>query len=153
MSVSMKLGGDRVHGHPSVAVLVCDVGDQAHQAGLRARVGRRRHRAPFLPAEDPTATTRPYLVPPSSERIEAAPSCEGSAATLLMFGVLGLAAVALVACGEDDDDDVGEANAAFCDDLAAYGTAVADLAALDPATATKSDYDSAADDVRTTART
>ena len=67
-----------------------------------------------------------------------------------MFGVLGLAAAALVACGDDDDDDVGEANAAFCDDLAAYGTAVADLAALDPATATKSDYDSAADDVRST---
>ena len=63
-----------------------------------------------------------------------------------MFGVLGLAAAALVACG--DDDDVGEANAAFCDDLASYGTAVADLAALDPATATKSDYESAADDVR-----
>ena len=69
---------------------------------------------------------------------------------LLMFGVLGLAAAALVACGDDDDDDVGEANAAFCDDLAEYGTAVADLAALDPATATKSDYDSAADDVRST---
>ena len=68
---------------------------------------------------------------------------------LLMFGVLGLAAAALVACG-DDDDDVGEANAAFCDDLATYGTAVADLAALDPATATKSDYDSAADEVRST---
>ena len=72
---------------------------------------------------------------------------------LLMFGVLGLAAAALVACGDDDDDDVGEANAAFCDDLAAYGTAVADLAALDPATATKSDYDSAADDVRKRAGT
>ena len=69
---------------------------------------------------------------------------------LLMFGVLGLAAAALVACGDDDDDDVGEANSAFCDDLAEYGTAVADLAALDPATATKSDYDSAADDVRST---
>ena len=67
-----------------------------------------------------------------------------------MFGVLGLAAAALVACGDDDDDDVGEANSAFCDDLAEYGTAVADLAALDPATATKSDYDSAADDVRST---
>ena len=69
---------------------------------------------------------------------------------LLMFGVLGLAAATLVACGDDDDDDVGEANAAFCDDLATYGTAVADLAALDPATATKSDYDSAADEVRST---
>ena len=69
---------------------------------------------------------------------------------LLMLGALGLAAATLVACGDDDDDDVGEANAAFCDDLATYGTAVADLAALDPATATKSDYDSAADEVRST---
>jgi hypothetical protein len=70
----------------------------------------------------------------------------------LTFAALGLAAATtLLACGDDDDDgDVAEANAAFCDDLAAYGNAVGDLAALDPASATKSDYDSAADDVRST---
>jgi hypothetical protein len=60
---------------------------------------------------------------------------------------------ALMACGDDDDDDaseVSEANTEFCDDLSAYGAAVADLAALDPATASKDDYDSAADEVRST---
>ncbi len=68
-----------------------------------------------------------------------------------MCGALGLAAgAALVGCGDDDDSDVSEANAAFCDDLTAYGNAVADLARLDPASATKSDYDSAADEVRST---
>ena len=68
-----------------------------------------------------------------------------------MCGVLGLAAgAALVGCGDDDDSDVSEANAAFCDDLTAYGNAVADLARLDPASATKSDYDSAADEVGST---
>ena len=59
------------------------------------------------------------------------------------FGIgLGLlSVVALTACGDDDDDesDVAEANAAFCEDLTAYGTAVGDLAALDPATATPDD--------------
>lgn len=71
----------------------------------------------------------------------------------LVFGIgLGLlSVVAVTACGDDDDEsDVAEANAAFCDDLAAYGTAVGDLAALDPATATKDDYESAADEVRST---
>ena len=71
----------------------------------------------------------------------------------MMVGVAALVAVsALVACGDDDDDasEVGEANAEFCDDLSAYGTAVADFAALDPATASKDDYDSAADEVRST---
>ena len=70
----------------------------------------------------------------------------------LVFGIgVGLLSlVAITACGDDDDDggDVAEANAEFCEDLAAYGTAVGDLAALDPATASKDDYDSAADDVR-----
>jgi len=72
----------------------------------------------------------------------------------LMVGVVGLISVsALVACGDDDDDgasEIAEANTEFCDDLSAYGTAVADFAALDPATATKDDYDSAADEVRST---
>ena len=72
----------------------------------------------------------------------------------LVLGIVGLVSVsALVACGDDDDDDaseVAEANTEFCDDLSAYGTAVADFAALDPATATKDDYDSAADEVRST---
>ena len=61
-----------------------------------------------------------------------------------------LSAGVLAACGDDDDDDVAEANAAFCEDLSAYGSAVAAFAALDPATATKDDYDAAADDVRST---
>ena len=39
------------------------------------------------------------------------------------------------------------ANAAFCDDLAAYGIVIGDLAVLDPATATKDGYQSAADEV------
>ena len=72
----------------------------------------------------------------------------------LMLGVVGLVSVsALVACGDDDDDgasEVAEANTEFCDDLSAYGTAVGDFAALDPATATKDDYDSAAEEVRST---
>jgi len=41
------------------------------------------------------------------------------------------------------DTAVKDANAAFCTDLTAYGTAVKDLAALDPRTATKADYTSA----------
>ena len=72
----------------------------------------------------------------------------------LVLGVAGLVgAGALVACGDDDDDDasdVVEANAEFCDDLSTYGTAVADFVALDPATASKDDYESAADEVRST---
>jgi hypothetical protein len=66
---------------------------------------------------------------------------------------LGLLSVSVLAgCGDDDDDasDVGEANTEFCDDLAAYGTSVSALAALDPATATLEDYESAADEVRST---
>jgi hypothetical protein len=71
----------------------------------------------------------------------------------LAFGIgLGLlSVVAITACGDDDDEsDVAEANTAFCEDLAAYGTAVGDLAALDPASASKDDYESAADNVRST---
>ena len=71
----------------------------------------------------------------------------------LMLGIVGLIGVgALVSCGGDDDDasDVSEANADFCGDLSAYSTALADFAALDPATASKDDYESAADEVRST---
>ena len=70
----------------------------------------------------------------------------------LAFGIgLGLLSVSVLgACGDDDDDDVAEANAEFCADLTAYGTAIGDLAALDPATATPDDYESAADAVRST---
>ena len=70
----------------------------------------------------------------------------------LVLGIAGLVSVAaLVSCGDDDDEsEVSEANTEFCADLSAYGTAVADFAALDPATATKDDYDSAADEVRST---
>ena len=72
---------------------------------------------------------------------------------LLALGLVGLFGVsALAACGSDDKDStvtaVKNANAAFCTDLTAYGTAVKDLAALDPATATKADYTSAADAVK-----
>jgi hypothetical protein len=59
---------------------------------------------------------------------------------LLSMGVLG-------ACGSDNKATVQSSNAAFCQDLAAYGTAVAGLAALDPTTATKADYSAAADKV------
>lgn len=72
----------------------------------------------------------------------------------LVLGIVSVVSVSiLVACGDDDDDDaseVAEANTEFCDDLSAYGTAVADFAALDPATASKDDYESAADEVTST---
>ena len=71
----------------------------------------------------------------------------------LVLGVgLLLGATALVSCGGDDDDasDVAEANAAFCGDLATYGSAIGAFAALDPATATKDDYEAAAEEVRST---
>ena len=69
----------------------------------------------------------------------------------LMIGVALLAVGAISACGDDDDEsEVAEANTALCEDLGAYGRALADLIALDPATATKTDYDSAAGDVRST---
>jgi hypothetical protein len=71
---------------------------------------------------------------------------------LMVLGLAGLLSVGvLAACGDDDDDggSVQGANAEFCQNLAAYGTAVADLAALNP-TATKADYSSAADTVKST---
>lgn len=68
---------------------------------------------------------------------------------------IGLAALlsltALAACGSDDDDaasDVQEENAEFCEDLSAYGASLAAFIALDPATATKEEYESAADAVK-----
>ena len=71
---------------------------------------------------------------------------------LLALGLVGLFGVsALAACSSDKKSTVTEvknANAAFCGDLTAYGTAVKDLAALDPTTATKADYTSAADKVK-----
>ena len=73
---------------------------------------------------------------------------------LVGLGITTLVSVStMVACGDDDDDDtsaVAEANAEFCADLSAYGNAVADFAALDPATASKDDYDASADEVRST---
>ena len=71
---------------------------------------------------------------------------------VLIVGVVGLLSLsALGACGDDDDDtvdDVQDANAAFCTDLTTYGDAVKGLADLDPTTATKDDYETAADAVR-----
>jgi hypothetical protein len=57
----------------------------------------------------------------------------------------------LVACGSDSKDsaaDVQTTNTAFCKDLGTYGTALTALAALDPTTATKADYSTAADAVK-----
>ena len=66
--------------------------------------------------------------------------------SLIILGVPSLAA-----CGDSDDgSDVADANTAFCGDLAAFATAVGDLAALDPATATTDDYEAAADEVSST---
>ena len=62
-----------------------------------------------------------------------------------------LLASTMAACGDDDDaSDVAEANAEFCDDLAEYANAIGTFAGLDPASASKSDYESAADEVRST---
>ena len=70
----------------------------------------------------------------------------------LVIGVAGLIGVcALVSCGDDDDaSDVAEANAEFCENLTDYRTAVTDFVALDASTASKDDYDSAADEIRST---
>ena len=60
---------------------------------------------------------------------------------------------ALAACSDDSDDtagDVQEANTEFCQDLATYGDAVKAFAALEPETATKDQYEDAADEVRST---
>jgi hypothetical protein len=70
----------------------------------------------------------------------------------LVLGVTALVSLSmLAACGDSDDDtagDVSEANTEFCQDLATFGDAVAALAALDPTVATKADYDSAVDAMR-----
>jgi hypothetical protein len=70
----------------------------------------------------------------------------------LAIGLTALVSVSmLAACSSDDDDstsDVQEANTAFCQDLSAYGASLTAFAALDPATATKADYDAAADTVK-----
>ena len=68
-----------------------------------------------------------------------------------LVGAVGMLVIGMTSCGGDDDDsagDVPEANTEVCQNLAEYGNAVADFVALDAATATKSDYDSAADAVR-----
>ena len=66
---------------------------------------------------------------------------------LAVLGVVGLISLsAVTACGDDDDDtvsDMQDANAAFCEDLTAYGSAIKGLADLDPATATKDEYTTA----------
>ena len=71
----------------------------------------------------------------------------------LAIGLTALVSVSmLAACSSDDDDsgtsDVQDANTAFCQDLSAYGASLTAFAALDPATATKADYDAAADTVK-----
>jgi hypothetical protein len=71
----------------------------------------------------------------------------------LAIGVTALVSLSmLAACGSDDDDDtvadVQEENAEFCQDLSTYAASLTAFAALDPATATKADYDAAAEAVR-----
>jgi hypothetical protein len=69
----------------------------------------------------------------------------------MLLGTVGVLVVGMTACGDDDDDDaadVQEANAEVCQNLVEYRDAVGAFVALDPSTATKSDYDSAADAVR-----
>ena len=72
----------------------------------------------------------------------------------MTLGAALLTASMIASCGSDDDDDaagdVVEANAEFCENLGAYTTAVGDFAALDSSTASKDDYESAADEVRST---
>lgn len=66
-----------------------------------------------------------------------------------LLGVL-LAAVmvgVVAACGGDDDAQ-GDAISSLCSDLATLATASAQLDALDPITATKGDYQDAADEVK-----
>ena len=72
---------------------------------------------------------------------------------LVAVGLVGLFSMtALAACGDDDDDSsaaaVQNANAAFCTDLTAYAAALTSLAALEPETATKADYTTAAEAVK-----
>jgi hypothetical protein len=66
----------------------------------------------------------------------------------VLLGTVGIMVVGMTACGDDDDSDVQEANAEVCQNLGEYVDAVGAFVALDPSTATKSDYDSAADAVR-----
>jgi len=71
----------------------------------------------------------------------------------LAIGITALISVsAFTACGSDDDGGsaVGDANSEFCEDLRAYGTALAGFVSLDPTTATKADFDDAADEVKST---
>ena len=69
---------------------------------------------------------------------------------LAVLGMVGLISLGVVtACGSDEEDSASEVqdNAAFCQDLTAYGSAVKGLTDLDPATATKAEYTSAVDAV------
>jgi chemotaxis protein histidine kinase CheA len=68
----------------------------------------------------------------------------------LALGLTALAASGLlVACGSDDDgSDVQEANTEFCQDLRAYGSSLAAFVTLDPAVATKEEFEDAAEEVR-----
>ncbi len=75
-----------------------------------------------------------------------------------MKRILSISAAALVsvsmlaACGSDDDNntvaDVVDANAGFCQDLRTYVDSLTAFTALDPATATKEEYESAAGDIK-----
>jgi hypothetical protein len=64
-----------------------------------------------------------------------------------LVAVVGATAIALVACGGDDETQA-EAETSVCTSLASFGTAVAAFRDLDPASATQEQYDAAADDVR-----
>lgn len=69
----------------------------------------------------------------------------------LAIGLTALVSVSmLAACGSDDDNssDVQGANTEFCQDLSTYTSSLASLASLDPATATKADFEDAADAVK-----
>jgi hypothetical protein len=69
----------------------------------------------------------------------------------LAIGLTALVSVSmLAACSSDDDSGsaVQEANSEFCQNLSALGTSLTAFAALDPTTATKAEYEEAADAVR-----
>jgi len=76
---------------------------------------------------------------------------------ILILGLVGVLSMGgLASCSKDDKNtasDVKAANTQFCTDLTAYGSAVSSLSALDPAVATKSDYASAADGVKSSRET
>jgi hypothetical protein len=72
---------------------------------------------------------------------------------LVVIGLVGLFSMsALVACGSDSKNSsttqVKAANAQFCTDLAAYGSSLATLESLNPTSATKADYTTAAGNVK-----